>query len=170
MGAIGFIIALTFTISIYDAFGGDSASSSSDVSHEIEHVAVVKQGDSVKSGHFKFTVTEVKDGVHKVGSSGWQETADGQYIVVSVDVKNIGDESETFWGDDQKLVDADGKKYSADDDAAIALEDSNGLLEEINPGNTTKGKLIFDVPKSVTPKFILFSGSMFGDPVKVRLT
>lgn len=126
-------------------------------------------GDAVKSGHFKFTVTKVSGGVTQVGSTEFGQEAQGQFILVSVTVTNVGDSSETFFGSDQKLLDGDGKEYSADDEAAIYLEDSNSLLEEINPGNTAKGTIVFDVPQNVTPKFIEFSGALFSSSVKVAL-
>jgi len=73
------------------------------------------------------------------------------------------------WGGEQKLLDADGKEYSTDDTAQAVMEDSNALLNEIDPGNTTEGKLVFDVPEQVGPEFVLFSGGPFDDAVKVEL-
>lgn len=127
-------------------------------------------GDSVTSGHFKFTVTKVRDGVAQIGGSEFGVKAQGQYILVSVKVTNVGDSSEMFMGSDQKLFDKDGKEYSADDEAAIYLDDSNSFLEDINPGNTVTGTIVFDVPKTVTPKYIEFSGALFSSSVKVSLS
>src|SRR5699024_5281971 len=112
---------------------------------------------------------KVKDGVTRVGPSGFGEKAQGQFILVSMTVTNVGDSSETFFGSDQKLLDDNGKEYSADDEAAISLQDSNSFLEDINPGNTSKGTIVFGGPKDVSPKLIACSGSLFRSSVKVAL-
>lgn len=159
-GAIGLIIAIIFTQAVYSAFSSDDAS----------EAETVDQDETAESGSFEFTVTDVDDDVDKVGPSQMAETPDGKYVVVSVETKNVGDEAETFWGGEQKLLDEDDTKYSTDDDAAVVMEDSNQLLNEINPGNTADGKLVFDVPEKVTPEYVLFSGGPFDDAVKVHLT
>jgi hypothetical protein len=41
-----------------------------------------------------------------------------------------------YFEDNAKLFNAEGQEYSADSAAAIYLEDSASLFEEINPGNT----------------------------------
>lgn len=132
--------------------------------------AMATIGDAVTSGHFKFTVTNVQKGISLIGDSDFGEKAQGQFVFVSVKVTNVGDSSEMFMGSDQKLFDRAGKEYSADDDAAMYLDDSNSFLEDINPGNTVTGKIVFDVPKTVTPKYIEFSGALFSSSVKVALT
>lgn len=107
-------------------------------------------GDTVKSGAFSFTVTDVETGVMEVtDDSGYlSETPDGQYVVVSVTVENVGDESGYFDSSSQKLVDASGKKYSTDTAAEIT-GGADSFLNEINPGNSVDGKLVFDVPEDI---------------------
>ncbi|WP_461142690.1 DUF4352 domain-containing protein, partial [Spelaeicoccus albus] len=131
--------------------------------------AMAQIGDSVTSGHFKFTVTKVQKGVSRVGDSYLGEKAQGQFVLVSVKVTNVGDSSEMFMGSEQKLFDKAGKEYSADDEAGIYLDESNSFLEDINPGNTVNGTIVFDVPKTITPKYIEFSGALFSSSVKVAL-
>jgi hypothetical protein len=84
-------------------------------------------------------------------------TAQGEFIQVNLTVKNIGNESQSFDADAQKLKDAAGKSYSSSDDAEIALAESygdysaNALATKINPGNSARVALIFDVPVCTTP-------------------
>ena len=79
------------------------------------------------------------------------------FIQVNLTVKNIGNESQSFDADAQKLKDAAGKSYSSSDDAEIALAESygdysaNALATKINPGNSARVALIFDVPVCTTP-------------------
>lgn len=107
-------------------------------------------GDTVESGAFAFTVTEVDTSVTEVSDeSGFvTETPDGRYVVVDVTVENIGDESGYFDSSSQTLVDVDGKEYSTDTSAEI-MADTDSFLNEINPGNEVEGQLIFDVPEGV---------------------
>ena len=57
----------------------------------------------------------------------------------------------------------------ADTEAAIYLKDSNTLYEEINPGNSLKGTLLFDVPKGIKPAKLELHDSAFSGGVDVRL-
>ncbi|PSL01026.1 uncharacterized protein DUF4352 [Murinocardiopsis flavida] len=111
-----------------------------------------KIGDSVESGAFAFTVTDVETGVASVqDDTGYITTkADGSYVVVSVTVENVGDESGIFDSTAQKLHDADGKEYSTDAEAQLT-EGADSWVNDINPGNKVDGKLIFDVPEGVQP-------------------
>lgn len=102
----------------------------------------------VRDGKFEFTVKSFKCGVDKIGSSFMTEKAQGQFCIATVKVSNIGDESQMFDGTSQYLYDAEGREFTASTEAAIALPESQSFLEDINPGNTVSGKVVWDVPKS----------------------
>ncbi|GIH20983.1 DUF4352 domain-containing protein [Rugosimonospora africana] len=55
-----------------------------------------------RDGKFEFTVTNVKYGVAEVGDQFLSKSAQGQFVEVSVTVKNIGDQPRTFAGSNQK--------------------------------------------------------------------
>lgn len=126
-------------------------------------------GDAVRDGKFEFTVTKVKTGVKTIGDEYADQKAQGQYVLVSMTVKNIGDEAQYFDGSSQKLVDTEGRTHSADSEAAIYLDDSNSFLNEINPGNTVKGVVVFDIPKDATPASLELHDSAFSGGVTVAL-
>jgi hypothetical protein len=98
---------------------------------------------AVRDGQFEFTVTNVDCGRSTLGG----QTAQGQYCVVSMTVKNIGKEPRSFDADNQFAYSADGAKLSADGLATLSLDDANSFLNEINPGNSVKGVVAFDIPK-----------------------
>jgi hypothetical protein len=125
-------------------------------------------GDPVKDGKFTFTVTKVTPGPHTIGDADLGKTAQGKYLFVYVTVANHGSEAQTFSGDEQKLL-SGGREYSADTEAAVYLPDAESLWTDINPGNTVKGIIIFDVPKSATPTAIVLHDSFFSGGVKVAL-
>ncbi|WP_028813870.1 DUF4352 domain-containing protein [Streptomyces flavidovirens] len=125
-------------------------------------------GDPVRDGKFEFTVTKVQPGVQRIGGEFGKE-AQGQFILVHMTVQNIGNESQLFDGDAQKLFDPKDREFSADAGAAIYLEESKSFLNEINPGNKVNGIVVFDVPKDVKPVKIELHDSVFSGGVTVNL-
>lgn len=131
-----------------------------------------RTGQEVRDGKFAFTVTRVETGLDHVGDNEFtRQTPQGQYVLVHVTVRNIGDEAQIFDASSQKLIDAQGRQYDADSGAAaIALGDSNAFLNTINPGNSVRGILLYDVPKAFTLKAIDLHDSPFSGGVTVALT
>ncbi|QFG26820.1 DUF4352 domain-containing protein [Actinomadura sp. WMMB 499] len=127
-------------------------------------------GREYRDGKFAFTVTKVEKGVDRVGDEYAGSQAQGQYVLVHITVENIGDEARMFDGTNQTLVDTEGREFQADTEAAIwTNQDSRSFLEQINPGNSVKGVVIFDVPDNVKLKAIELHDSMFSGGVTVPL-
>jgi hypothetical protein len=107
----------------------------------------------------------------KVDDQYLGKEAQGQFVLVYVTVKNIGKEPQLFSGEAQKLFEATGKEFSADSEAAISMGDaSNSLYEEINPGNSVKGIVVFDIPKGTDVASIELHDSPFSGGTKVSLS
>ncbi len=126
-------------------------------------------GEAVRDGKFEFTVTRLQAGVGNVGGEYGQD-AQGQFFLVHMSVKNIGDRAQTFDGADQKLFDRNGSKYSADTAAGLYLDGSESFLEQINPGNVVDGVVVFDIPKGADPVRIELHDSLFSGGTTVDLT
>ncbi|WP_025777732.1 DUF4352 domain-containing protein [Brevibacterium sp. VCM10] len=127
-------------------------------------------GDTVAANDWEITVAKVDDGVSQVGDEFLNAQAQGQFVQVELSVKNTGSDPSFFFEDDIKLGDDSGNTYSADSEAGIyAAEDNILFLEEINPGNTAEGVLVFDVPEDVDPTTLTFAGGLFSDPVEISL-
>lgn len=126
-------------------------------------------GAPVRDGDFEFTVTGVETGVPLIGSDMFGATAQGQFVLVSVTVTNIGDAAQTFLGDNATLVDDQGREHSADTTAAIYLENSESFITEINPGNAVDAVVVFDVPADAVPTSIELHDSIFSGGVTVAL-
>src|SRR5687768_657104 len=120
-------------------------------------------------GDFSFVVSGVDCSLTEIGNEYIGTKAQGQFCIVSVAVTNIGDEAGSFFGDNSKLLNAEGQEFSADSEAAIYLEESDSLFEEINPGNTLNSKIVFDVPVGTTPTAIELHDSAFSGGVTVSL-
>ncbi|MBB2894193.1 DUF4352 domain-containing protein [Flexivirga oryzae] len=126
-------------------------------------------GTPVRSGDLQFTVTKVVRDQTSVGEDFMAEKAQGRYTLVYVTVRNVGDDSETFFDDDQKIKDADSKTYSPDSAAELAMKNNDVWLSDINPGNAVDGVLVYDMPVGVKATAIDFSGGLFDDAKTVQL-
>lgn len=126
-------------------------------------------GQAVRDGKFEFTVTKVRTGVASVGDQYLGQKAQGQFVLVTVTAKNIGDEAQLLADSSQKVRDAGGREFSADSAAAVYLKDNDVLFNQINPGNSVTGVLVFDMPKGAVPASIELHDSPFSGGVTVRL-
>jgi hypothetical protein len=127
-------------------------------------------GDEVQDGSFTFKVTNVETGAQALGDSFLRSEAQGMYVLVHVTVTNIGTESALFTSANQTLLDAQGREFDADAGAALMnVPDSESFLTDINPGNSVKGVLVFDVPEGLSPAAIELHESMFSSGALVSL-
>ena len=146
---------------------------STETSSDDKKATVAKIGEPARDGKFEFTVKSVKCGEKTVGDQYFNRKAQGQFCRVNVSVKNIGDESQTLDSSSQYAYSSEGKKYSSDDEAALyATADNNATgawYNEINPGNTVKGDIFFDVPTGVKLTKIELHDSAFSNGIEVDL-
>jgi hypothetical protein len=127
-------------------------------------------GAPVRDGKFEFVVLSQKCGVAKVGNQYIGETAQGQFCLVTMTVKNIGDKSQMFDSSSQKAFNASGQEYSADSGASLyANEGTATFLNEINPGNQVKGTVVFDIPKGASLTKLELHDSPFSGGIGVAL-
>jgi hypothetical protein len=126
-------------------------------------------GDPVRDGKFEFTVRKVECGKSRIGTADFGTTAQGQFCFVYLKVENIGKESQLLDGGNQYLYGSGGRKFDADTEAAIYLDESKTFLEEINPGNSVDGIVVFDIPKGEKPTKIELHDSAFSGGVEVEL-
>jgi Domain of unknown function (DUF4352)/Protein of unknown function (DUF2510) len=126
----------------------------------------VKIGEKVRDDGYQFTVTRVKCGVSRVGDQYWGDKAQGQFCLVDLRVKNVSDDPIYYSEENQALVDTKGKTYSADDEAWIHVD--SDPFGEINPGNTLKTTVPFDISKRAKPDYLLLKAGVWGFSEGVR--
>ena len=133
--------------------------------------AMAKLNEVARDGKFEFTVASVECGKASVGTNEYlTKQAQGQFCLVNVTAKNIGSEAQTFDSSSQYLYDAANSKFSADGTASLyANPQGSTFLNQINPGNSVSGILVFDVPKDKTPVTAELHDSPFSGGVKVTL-
>lgn len=149
---------------------GTSSASDGGVKGEDKPAKTAKIGQPARDGKFEFTVKSSKCGVAKVGTSMIGDKAQGQFCLITVNVKNIGKEAQTLDGSSQKALAADGTEYSSDTEAGLyANKEASTFFEEINPGNQVTGVFVFDIPKNVKLTKLELHDSMFSGGVTVSL-
>ena len=115
-----------------------------------------KVGDRVVVGERAYTITDVRT-ASSVGDNFTKQTATGIFVIVTMNVENIGKESATMSSTDVKIIDSEGRTFESDTEAWTALKE-NILLKQIQPGLPVVGQTIFDVPKGITANLQVSSG------------
>ncbi|MFE6864492.1 DUF4352 domain-containing protein [Nocardia sp. NPDC057668] len=161
-----------FFLCILVLFGGCTlliGSAANEVAKQEEKRSIAEPlGTEVRDGKFAFQVTRVDPPVAKVGTNEYLEKqAQGEYVLVYVDVTNTGDQAQTYFGENQKLVDDQGREYSHDTAASINVNED--LIAEINPGNRISAVLVFDLPVGTAPAAVEFHDSAFSGGVRVSI-
>lgn len=156
------------------AGGGNKSTTSSNGSKDTKTQAkaeTAKVGQAANDGKFEFTVTSVECGKASVGANQYlTKTAQGQYCLLNVSVKNIGDQAQSLVSSNQYLLNASGQKYSADDTATLYnAPNGTSWYNDINPGNSVTGAIVFDIPKDQAPATAELHDSAFSGGVKVNL-
>ena len=132
--------------------------------------AAPKIGETARDGKFEFVVKGVECGKTSVGSEYLTEAPQGQFCFVTINVKNIGDEAQSLFSSNQKLLNAQSQQYAADDTATMyAAPNSSSWYSNINPGNSVEGIIVFDIPKDQTPVTAELHDSAYSGGVKVTL-
>ena len=163
-----FLLLLSIIIAASNSSTTDSNSSTSQRADESNDSAMVMASINtpVRDGKFEFTVKGVECGKPSVGEGIVAVKAQGVFCVVSLSVKNIGDEAQSMSSSNQYLYNSEGQQYSAT--STFSLE-NDLLYQSINPGNMVDGVILFDVTPGMSPSSIELHDGIFSDGVKVEL-
>ncbi|MGI5148039.1 DUF4352 domain-containing protein [Plantactinospora sp. CA-294935] len=126
-------------------------------------VKVYRTGQRVRGGDFEFIVHSVKCGISQVGDSFLKKKAQGTFCRVVVSAKNVTKKAHMFHADGTVTArDSRGREYEADGEANIYGNPGGaGFLDEINPGNSVRASVYFDVPKGTKLSKIVFDAGLF---------
>ncbi|WP_158566725.1 DUF4352 domain-containing protein [Actinomadura craniellae] len=134
--------------------GGAYFSSGKDGASGGSGAGSVRIGAPVRDGGLTYRVTGVRPGPRRIGA----ERPQGQYVQVHLAVTNRGRRARDI-GAPPKLI-AGGQRYAADLGATFALGDRAGpLFEEIGPGETIRGAVVYDIPRRARPAAVDLGGT-----------
>jgi hypothetical protein len=122
-------------------------------------------GEDITAGDFKWKITgfsKKKEIGEYFADTFLGEKADGVFIIMDVEVENTGKSAQYLTDAFVKLVDGQGREFSANTVAAIYLKPQGSALvfETINPGIVKKGKIVFDVPEGLEVVDVRISDSL----------
>ncbi|MCK2000498.1 DUF4352 domain-containing protein [[Brevibacterium] frigoritolerans] len=113
-----------------------------------------KIGTPVKVGDFEYVILAAKE--ENVLESNDQFTenieTEGKFVMIDYSVKNFDNKARMVDKNLFTLKDKKGNQYDpfSHDDLYAILGDSNLFYEEVNPGLSRKGKIVFEIPSEVT--------------------
>lgn len=122
----------------------------------------------IRDGDLEFMVTNASCNNSRVGTELLGRTAQGQFCLISITVKNQGDSSRSFSAGNCKARSTTGTKYDLDG-GATALASNTGVRVDVNPGNTAESTLVFDIPTSAKLASVELHQSGYSDGVLVDL-
>jgi len=121
---------------------------------------VAKIGDALKVGDLVFTVNDAAMTTELKSPLG---NKTGNWMVVTVTVKNESKEAVTIDSSFFKLLESDGTVYETDSDGLMYLDtNDNFFLEKINPKLEKQGKVLFAIPDGVTDLQLQVQTGAFG--------
>jgi len=174
LGAAGLVIvccglgAVALFTGVRSNLGGQGGSADSPSPRATAEATI---GEPVMDGKFEFVVRGVECGLEQVGTDFLVEKAQGQFCLVTLTVKNIGDEPQTLFDRDQVGVGTNGAVYGANSAAGIAANDvdSQVWVTEINPGNQMTGVVVYDLPEGVELAQVQLHDTTLSDGATVDL-
>lgn len=132
----------------------------SDAAAPAETAKVAKIGDPLKVGDLVFTVKDAKMTTELKSPLGNKK---GNWMVVTVAVKNESKEAVTIDSSFFKLLEGDGTTYETDSDNLMYLDaEQNFFLEKINPKLDKTGKVLFALPAGVKDLKLQVQTGAFG--------
>jgi hypothetical protein len=127
-------------------------------------------GTKVRDGEFEFIVTGVEHpGKTFPGKLRTTLRAQGEFVVVLVDVTNVGHEAQPLDSESQFLLNDKGQTFEPSP-AILYTKDALKFVHLINPGNAVKGAtVVFDVAPGTKIVTIALHNSPISPGVKVKL-
>ncbi|MFY1688597.1 DUF4352 domain-containing protein [Plantactinospora sp. WMMB782] len=130
---------------------------------------VVDLNQAARDGDLEFRVRELRCGLTEVGDPLVSQLAVGQFCVVDLAVRNLGNRPATFQDTLQVAYGPAGQRFGVDSSAGLlANADRLGFLSEINPGNRVTGVVVYDIPPDARIVRLRLRASATSPGIQVR--
>lgn len=162
-------IALIISVSLALALGCKSSANSGGAdpgAGQAQGQSGHTTGENVKVGYMEYKVFDSWF-TNQLSDKGYPNTPpDAQYLFVDLQMQN--DDKEQRSVPEFKLVDENNAEYGTTD-KAWGLEGSVGLFQDLNPGVSKRGLVIFDVPQNHKYKLKVSGGYWATDEAIIDL-
>jgi Domain of unknown function (DUF4352) len=165
------LVVLTMLLWAANRGGNLGTSNSQPTVSSAAKAQAVDMGTKVRDGKFEFIVTGVeRPGKTLAGKTGKTLTARGEFVIVRVNVTNIGKEAQTPDCSCQLLSDNTGQKFRPSS-AILSTKEALKFVQLIEPGETVKGVFVlFDVAPGTKVVNIELHDTALSPGVKVKLS
>jgi hypothetical protein len=103
-------------------------------------------GDSITVGDASWVVTNVERASSLSDTFGVRPAREGNFVIVDFAFTNNGNESKTLHQQALEVVDSSGRRSEPDTDSLLYIPNElNIFLEQVNPGVTDNGRVIFSL-------------------------
>jgi MFS family permease len=117
--------------------------------HREHQQAAVGMYQPVRDGSFQFTADAMRCGVQAIGSPDEEQSPLGQFCVITLTIMNVGSAPALFAESIQEAFGAGDVRFSADATAALYANPDPTIFQNlINPGNTVRAVIVYDIPRS----------------------
>ncbi len=124
---------------------GGAANEAADPNGDVAQ-PVHKVGGTAKVSGAKWKVVEAREAGKLVDPNGFERTKRGSFVVVDFEFTNTGKEAVTLDSQHAMLFDSEGRHSDVDPDRfAYVPERKELFLDNVNPGTTKRGQVIFTV-------------------------
>jgi hypothetical protein len=165
------LVVLTMLLWAANRRGDIGTSNSQPTLSSAAKAQAVDMGTKVRDGKFEFIVTGIENpGKTLAGKAGKTLTAQGEFVIVRVNVTNIGKQAQTPNCACQLLSDNKGQKLRPSS-AILSTKEALKFVQLIEPGQTVKGVLVlFDVAPGTKVVNIELHETPLSPGVKVKLS
>ncbi|WP_307873802.1 MULTISPECIES: serine/threonine-protein kinase [unclassified Frankia] len=121
-----------------------------------------------RDGSLRFVVDDVECGVEQLGPGFLALRPGGQFCLVTMTVRNTGSTARQLESTSQYAYDSAGGLHSADYLARFYLIDDT-IWQQVGPGSSVHGRLVFDIPTGRTLKNLQLHDSASSGGVSIPL-
>ena len=128
-------------------------------------------GDAVRDGKFEFVVKAFECNLFEIGTEAKTLQPEGHFCLVTISVRNIGNESQSLYETNQIGIGANGAEYHTDANASLVANESNRQVwtTPINPGGQVTGVIVFDIADTTQLAQVELHDAVFSDGARVDL-
>ena len=165
------ILALVLGLAVSSGFGGTPEPARTTAQPTVSTAVAAGIGTMLRDGSLEFVVTGVeRPGKTLAGKTHETLTAHGEFVIVRVNVTNIGEATQPPNCSCQFLVSDQGRRFTPSP-AILSTKDALKFVQHIPPGDTVVGVLmLFDVPAGTKVASIELHGSAVSHGVKMDLS
>jgi hypothetical protein len=105
----------------------------------------------------------------RVSDSSFEDSSRGVFCLVKLRITNVGTEARTFDSSSQLAFDSDGGRHEPAQ-ATTVVKGANDLLDDIGPGASVNGTVVFDVPAGTHLRELELHDSPYSGGVRLGLS